>query len=464
MTAGGMLAKGIGALYRVTLTALLGSYGMGLYQMAYPLFVVMLTFSSAGIPSAFSRVIAAERARGAENGETVRGALRLFLLLGISGGLIMALAAYPMEKLQGEGELLPCYLALAPAVAVVALIAVLRGYFQGKHDMVPTAVSELIEQSVKAGAGLFFAYRYANDPGRGAFYALAAVSISELFALFYLIIRYRAERHGKLLLRKRSGIEILETALPVMAASALLPFSQTADSVILVRLISRYSARAVSLYGLYAGGAVSLVSLPATVCYGLAASVIPGVSAAFATGQENEGRRRAVFALCVSLCVSIPCAAGLYFFAPSAVKILYPRLSSEDAALLVRLVKISSVSAVFLAGCDVLAACLTGMGRAKYAAYNMAVAVAVKLVLQYFLAADPKIGIAGAAIASNFCYLIAFFLNLVYTVKKGREKGYDHDRKSWDGEGRPHIAGEESACGGGRGARPHGRNARGADA
>lgn len=127
LTAGSFLAKGLGALYRIPLTNLLGGYGAGLYQMAYPFFCVLLTFSSAGIPNAFSRMIARETALGRENGGTVRVALKLFALLGLAGTALMCLFAPFMCGLQGDNNLLRCYFALAPSVFLVALIAVLRG-------------------------------------------------------------------------------------------------------------------------------------------------------------------------------------------------------------------------------------------------------------------------------------------------------------------------------------------------
>ena len=461
ISAGGLVAKAIGALYRIPLTGVLGGYGMGLYQMAYPFFCVLLTFSSAGIPSAFARVIAKETAEGRQNADTVGTALKLFALLGLCGTLLMCVFAPAMSALQGDGGLLPCYLALAPSVFLVALIAVYRGYFQGKNDMAPTAVSEIVEQVVKAGAGLFFAYRYADDPARAVAYTLAAVTVSEGAALIYLSSRYRAERKMRSFrVRRVAGVQILAAALPVMAASALLPLSQMADSVVIVRLLSRYTARAVALYGLFSGGAVALVNLPATVCYGLGAASVPAVSAACARGEWEEGRNRAFFALGITLLLSVPCAVGLFVLARPVVALLYGSLSAEDAETLVTLVRLSSVSAATLAGVQTLSACLTGMGRAKCAALSMLAAVTVKFLLQWLLVGNPAFSVGGAAIASNACYRVAFFLDLVYTVKKKREKNCnDYDCRLGDGEGGSDGAGYSGGTECGRRTLAHGADA-----
>ena len=462
MTAGSLAAKAIGALYRIPLTGLLGSYGMGLYQLAYPLFCLTLTFSSAGVPAAFARIVAADTARGEEDGRAVKRAMLLFAGLGALGTLFLCLFAHGMARLQGDGALVRCYLALAPAVVPVAVISVLRGYFQGKNNMLPTAISELVEQAVKAGMGLFFAYRYRTSPALAVALCLAGVTCSEAVALGFLYLRFRREKHAPPQQTTRRYREIFRSVLPVMVSCALLPLSETLDSVLIVRLLAPHSDRAVALYGLFAGGASALISLPASLSYGLAAAAVPAVAAATARGEHEEGRRRALYALLPALLFSAACAIGLFFFAGTIVKLLYPALSRGDGALLLRLIRTMSLSAVFLAGTGTLASCLAGMGRAKKAARAMFFVVVLKHLLEVLLIG--RMGILGAAIAANVCYLVAFFLDLFYTVRKEKEKAHDHGRKSRDGAGRLDASGEEGPSGGGRGAPSHRRNSLGTDA
>lgn len=427
LSVGGLVAKLIGACYRIPLSNLLGGYGMGMYQMVYPLFCVMLTFSSTGIPSAFARMIAKEQAQGRGIFETLKTALKLFAVLGLCGTGLMCLMAPRMSSLQGDERLARCYLMLAPAVFLVSIIAVLRGYFQGKNDMVPTAVSEIIEQLVKAGAGIFFALRFREDPALAVSLCLLSVTISEGFALLYLTLRTRGERRIKTLCaRPVTGFDVLFSALPVMAATSLLPLSQTADSVVLVRLLSGHTPKAVSLYGLFTGSALSLINLPAAICSGFSAAAVPSVSAAWARGEYEEGKNRAIYALFLTFILALPCALGLFFLARPIAAILYPRLSLDESEMLVRLIKLLSVSAISLAGTGTLASCLTGMGKAGKAALSMLIAVFVKFILQWILVSNPLFSIGGAAIAANVCYLIAFFLDLYYTIRKDRGKRNGH--------------------------------------
>lgn len=450
---GGLLAKGIGALYRIPLANLLGGYGEGLYHMAYPLFCLMLTFSSAGIPTVVARTVAAERASG-RGGGTLAAALKIFAALGTFAALMMALLAVPVARLQGDEGLVGCYLALAPAVLPVALLAVLRGWWQGQGEMFPTAISEIVEQLVKAGAGLLLASRYAGDPIRAARAALLAVTVSEVVALLFLSVRAR-EKRRTLAVHQWGGGMLLVSALPVMANAALMPLSQMLDSVLVVRLLSRSTTRAVNLYGLFAGSALSLISLPATLCYGLVAAAVPAVASCMAKGERGEGRRRALFALAVTLALALPCGAGLLLLAPYLVGMLYPALSAQDATLLTNLLRLMSVSAASLAAVDTLSACLTAMGLARRAVLSMLIAVVVKALLQVVLVGGTPLGIMGAAIATNGCYLVAFFLDLFYTVRKKREKRHVAHHRIGDKEGGTDTGRARGAQGRGRRVRPH---------
>ena len=443
ISAGGIIAKAIGAFYRIALVGHLGGYGMGLYQMTYPLFCFLLTFSSAGIPSAFSRIVANETARGLRGRSTLKTTLLLFAAAGLGGAMLMCLFAPVMSAMQGDQNLLVCYFALAPSVFFVAIIAVLRGYFQGGSDMAPTALSEVVEQLVKASLGLYFASRFAGSV-RAVVYALGAVTVSEVVALVFLLVRLRREKRAAPALfrvRKTKSTDILKSVLPVMIAAAILPLSQTADSILLVRLLPCERSRAVSLYGLFAGGAISLVNLPATVCYGLAAATVPAVSARCARGDEDGAKKSALFSLAITLALSFCCALGLFVLARFVVSLLYPSLGAEDVRTLVSLLRMLSVSAVTVSGIDTLAACLTGMGRAKKAALSMLIAVAAKTALQFALV--PLFSVTGAAIAANVCYMIAFSLDLFYTVRKTKRKNHADGNRTGNGKRR---LDEEGAC------------------
>ena len=417
---GGFLSKLIGALYRIPLTNLIGGYGMGLYQLAYPLYTLLLTISATGIPSAIAKLTAERVGAGTPLRPLFNTALRLFAWIGLGGTLLMAGLAIPLSYAQGAPEAAGGYWALAPSVLLVSALSVYRGYMQGKKDMFPTAVSEVVEQIVKVAVGLPIAYYLRATPARAVVGLLFAVSVAEGAALLFVWL-YARKKHPRLPLKGEErvrGRSVLKTSLPVTVSAALLPLSHLVDSVLIVRLLQRHTESAVNLYGLMTGGALTLINLPVSVCYGLAAASVPAVASA----QSNKERRKNVrFSLLSTLALSLPCAVGLFLLAGLAQRLVYPSLSVADGEILVRLVRMLAVSTVTLSCLQTAAACLTALGKPSRAAFSMGVAMSLKAVLQLWLVGNPRFSIYGAALATNFGYLVAFLLDLYYNIKVTKE-------------------------------------------
>lgn len=442
LAAGGFLSKLIGALYRIPLTNLIGGYGMGLYQLVYPLYTLLLTVSATGIPAAIARLTAQREGAGMPLRPFMRTCLRLFCLIGGVGTGLMVALALPLSTLQGAPEIASGYVALAPAVLLVSLLSVYRGYTQGKNDMFPTAASEIVEQLVKVAIGLPVAYAFRFQPIRAVICLLLAVSVAELFALIFAW-GYAKRRHPAFSNSLRERVrarEVLRTSLPVTASVALLPLSALIDSVLVVRLLLTHTEKAVGLYGLFTGGAVTLVNLPVSVCYGLAAASIPAIATA---STQRERRRKMRFSLLSTLAVSLPCALGLFLLAGVAQRLVFPSLSLEDGRTLVGLVRVFSVSAVTLSCAQTLSACLTAMGKPSYAALSMGIGVVVKTVCNLWWVGDANFSVYGAAMATNIGYTVAFFCNLYYNIKVAREerspredrgeKRSEYDSRRWIG-------------------------------
>lgn len=445
IAAGGFLAKVIGALYRIPLTNIIGGRGLGLYQMAYPLYCLLLTLSATGIPSAIAAASAARLGRGESDEGVLKAALRLFLTVGGIGSLLMCALAPILSRAQGEPLLLKGYLALAPAVFLTSAISVFRGWFQGRNKMSPTAQSEVVEQLVKVGLGLLFAKLFEGRIYTAVAGLLLAVTLSEAVTLLFLILRFRRVPAPFLSLREAPPTKVkslLSLTLPLAFSGGLTPLSGLVDSVWVVRILSRYSQDAVALYGLFSGGAVTVVNLPVSVCYGIAAASVPAVAA---IADPKRRRRKILSALGLTVGLGGLGAAALYLFAPTAVGILFRSLATEEKRIMIRLIRTFSVSALTLSGVQTLAACLTAQGKPKYAALSVGVGVTVKTLLSVLLVSNPKIGVFGLPIAANICYLLAFALNFVYNLymtksgdtprertKKSKEKA-NNDHSGWIG-------------------------------
>ena len=427
ISVGGIIAKILGALYRVPLTNLLGGEGMGVYQMVFPLYCLLLTVSATGIPSGLARLVSRAEARGENSRAILRRSLLLFSAIGLSGTFAMFLLARPMSAAQGEAAAAAAYRMLAPSVLLVSALSCFRGWFQGQNNFVPTAVSEIIEQLVKIAFGLFFAYTYRENTARAVEYTLLAVTLSELAAclcMFALLPRSRRPLYAER--GKENAGSLLRATIPVALAAGVLPLSNILDSILIVRLVGRYAENATALYGLYSGGASTLINLPVSVCYGLAAASVPAVAALYAKGEKSAAEEKICFAVKCTLFLALPAAAFLFLFPAQVSSFIFRSLSAAEGAELASLVRALAFAAVLLSVVQTLSACLTGCGKAKTAAISMALAVTLKLGLEFFLLRMPQISVRGAAYASLACYLFALIFNLVYSIRerKNRQRLY----------------------------------------
>jgi stage V sporulation protein B len=423
---GGFVAKLIGALYRIPLTNLIGGHGLGLYQMVYPVYCLLLTVSATGIPSSIAKLTAERIGKGEDDRVVFKTSMRLFLIIGLCGAALMAIVAPYLAKAQGSEEVLGGYYTLAPSVLLVSAISVFRGWFQGKNRMFPTALSEITEQLVKVGVGLLFAYLFKDNAARAVTFLLLAVSLSELVALLIMLLIYKRTPAPDKNIKEGGmvGVKtILKLSIPVTFSSILLPLSALLDSVLAPKLLSAYATDSVALYGLFAGGAVTVINLPVSVCYGIAAASVPAVAKAAARRAKGDSpKKRIFFSLFITVAVALPSAVGLYLFAEPAAKIIFRSLTGEELLVLTKLIQHFSVSALSLSLVQTLSACLTAQGKPQYAALAMLVGVAVKTLLHGVWLKSPETSIYGLAHATNICYFIVVGLNFIFNMIVSRKK------------------------------------------
>ncbi len=193
LTIGGFIAKLIGAIYKIPLTNALGSTGMGLYYLVFPLYSLLLVFSSSGVSIAVSKLVSEARANKLKRNETnyFKAGVLISFLSSFLFSLILIILSEHIALLQGNVLATKGYIAIAPALVSASLISVVKGYFQGVENMFPSSVAIIFEQIFKLIVGLFLAYRLLKY---GVEYAvmgsILAVSISEVVTLIIMFVNY----------------------------------------------------------------------------------------------------------------------------------------------------------------------------------------------------------------------------------------------------------------------------------
>lgn len=424
----GAISKVLGAIYRIPLARLIGAEGIGLYQMAYPIYTTILALATAGVPVAISILVAKKEAQGyqGESRRIFRIALMLLAVLGLMlVWLVMQMAHTIAANVLKDERAYYAIAAVAPAIFLAGLMSVFRGYFQGQQTMVPTAVSQVVEQIFRVSAVLILAYLLYP---RGIEYAAAGATsgafVGGLGGLMVLIIYYYRDRNAQ---RKLGQVltysstsnwnlawELMRLAVPVSFGAVVLPLVQMLDAIIVPgRLLAlNYStSQATALYGYLAGMAAILISLPTIFTISIATSLVPAISEALTRQDQRLLNERLNYGFRAGMIISFPAAAGLYILAYPICDLLYGHAQAGGP------LEPLAFSAIVLAAFQISSAGLQGIGRPEIAMRNLIITGVLKVIFNYSLTSVPMLNIRGAAIGTVLAFTIGSLLNILYVKK-----------------------------------------------
>lgn len=436
--AAGVIVKIVGALYRIVLADFISLEGMSYYQQAFPVYSALLIISTVGLPIAISKLVSERVTTGDYKGAyAVFKTSRAFLVLvGVITSVAMFCLAGPITRLQALPGGQYSLMALAPALFFVSVMCAYRGYFQGLQNMKPTALSQIIEQFVKVGAGLALAYFLLKWTGRmelGAMGALLGISISEAAALLYTMGAYGRQKRqmtADMMAAYKHRLswaevkpllgKVLILALPITVAGLVMPIVSFVDSVIIPRSLFSigYADTAVrSMYGTLSGGVITIINLAAIVSQALQMSVVPAIGEAIKLKDNERVRANVLHGIKFAFLEGVPVTAAFFIFASPIFSFLYPSSTPEQHALATGLLMTMCSVAVFLPFMQTMTGVLQGIGKQNLPPIALAVGAVVKVGLSLFLMSIPQINIYGAVIGTVMCYVIAAVMNYLYVRK-----------------------------------------------
>ncbi|CFX10425.1 Peptidoglycan biosynthesis protein, SpoVB type [Syntrophomonas zehnderi OL-4] len=432
----GAISKILGAIYRIPLARLLGAEGMGLYQMAYPIYTTILALATAGVPVAISVLVSRRETEG-YSGDSKRifkvSLLMLFIFGILLTLLVMQAAHFLAAKVLHEPRAYYPILAVAPAIFFSGLMSVFRGYFQGYQWMLPTAVSQVIEQLFRVTAVLILAFllfpRGLEYAAAGATFGAVVGGIVGLIVLICFYIFFQKKNQGlSAPIGPDSSFslarEVVRLAIPVSFGAVILPLVQMLDAIIVpgrLMAINYTTSQATALYGQLSGMAAVLISLPTIFTISIATSLVPAVSEALAKKDYNTLNSRINYGLRAAMIISLPCAAGLYVLAYQICDLLY---AAPEAGLPL---EVLAFSTIVLAAFQLSSAGLQGIGRPEVAMRSLIITGALKVLFNFTLTSVPALNIQGAAIGTVLAFTVGSGLNLYY-LKRFTKVHYETGR------------------------------------
>lgn len=431
LTISSIIVKVIGSLNWIILSRVLGGEGIGLYQMGFPIYLMAITVSSAGVPVAISIITSEKLAnkdyRGAKRVFNVSLRLLLFTGLLFSSALLFGADFLINNQIIRDSRAYYSIIALAPAVFFVTFLASFRGYLQGWQIMTPTATSEVVEQLVRVitmlvFADLFMPYGLAYAAG-GASMGAGAGAFCALLVLMWFYRRLKRRLHAEIEAQDDSiPVEsaghiikrLLKLALPVSLTSLMLPIGANLDLLIVPQRleVAGFNVRhATELFGYLTGMAVPLVNLATIFTAAMTISLVPSISESRALERFDSIREKIRLAFRVAMIITFPCFMGLFFLAEKVAALIYNAPGAAGA------IQTMSVGILFLGMHQISTGILQGLGKTAIPVINMILACVVKVVLSWWLTAIPILGIKGASMATVADFAVAAIINMGFIYK-----------------------------------------------
>ena len=431
LTISSIIVKVIGSLNWIILSRVLGGEGIGLYQMGFPIYLMAITVSSAGVPVAISIITSEKLAnkdyRGAKRVFNV--SLRLLLVSGLifSSALLFGADFLINQHIIRDARAYYSIIALAPAVFFVTFLASFRGYLQGWQIMTPTATSEVVEQLVRVitmlvFADLFMPYGLAYAAG-GASMGAGAGAFCALLVLMWFYRRLKRRLHAEIEAQDDSIPQesashiikrLLKLALPVSLTSLMLPIGANLDLLIVPQRleVAGFDVRhATELFGYLTGMAVPLVNLATIFTAAMTISLVPSISESRTLERFDAIRDKIRLAFRVAMIITFPCFMGLFFLAEKVAALIYNAPGAAGA------IQTMSVGILFLGMHQISTGILQGLGKTAIPVINMILACLVKVVMSWWLTAIPLLGIKGASMATVADFAVAAIINMGFIYK-----------------------------------------------
>lgn len=404
----GILSRIIGIARRFPMQHIIGDKGNGYYAVAYEVYSIMLIISCYSLPLAVSKVVSSKMIRKQYKSAkrvfqcamffAVTVGMITFLVCEFLGDYLAALVKEPMSAMALK--------VLGPALLLVSVMGVFRGYFQGLGTMVPTAVSQILEQLfVLAGsiAGAYVLYHYGDKvgallhnedyaPAYGAAGASIGPVLGSVIGMLFLAFVFAAYSRGT---GKRSMHDvggradsypqifkmILLTILPVLLSTTVYNISGVIDTQIFgsVMVANGLGDVKTNIWGVYSGKYKVLVNVPIALANAMCSSIVPVLTRLMERKEYGRAREKIAQAMRFTMIVAIPSAVGLAVLARPIVSLLF----KGEVDMAVSMLHVGSVSVIFYTMSTLTNGVLQGINRMQIPVRNAAISLVIHVVFLY---------------------------------------------------------------------------------
>lgn len=423
LAAAALVARVLGLVQRVPLDHIFDDVGRASFGVSNNIYLMLLTVATAGIPSTLSKMVSERYALNRP--EEARQVYHAALLFSVAAGVIMTAllyigAPFYATHIADVPESAMAVRAIAPALLLFPAIAMMRGYFQGRNNMMAGGVSQIVEQFARVLTAILLAYillqqGYNNTAiAAGASFGSVIGSIAAFGVMIYFAVKLRREDKQQSLNDGTAeklpiwGIykDIFTLSIPIVLSSLTIPVVNVIDTSLAVPLLIDQMGResATAALGILTTRAQSVAGIPPVLAIALGTSLIPIISAAYARRDEGHLKKQITLALRVSILTGMPIVLALVAAAYSVNGLLF---ASLDGSGIVAMLTLGTIFQITMMTTNSI---LLGMGKSRISMYYVLVGVIVKLVASVLL--SKVFGMYGIIGATALCFIVITLLNL----------------------------------------------------
>jgi len=431
-----IVSKLIGMLYNIPFANILSKEGNGYYGAAQTVYALILLIATFSIPAAVSKIMA-ERI---EKGE-YRNVKRIFngamLYVFVVGGIAAIVTYIGAPYFVTENAVFSLRV-LAPTIFLSGFLSVYRGYFQAYGNMVPTSISQIVEQIFNAvvsivAAILFMKWAMAlgYEKGTTSYDSFGAAGgtfgtgVAVLAGLIYMVVLFRKEKKDlgqrmqedttEHLLSYKEVIKLLLLiATPIIFSSFIYNVNVTLDMTIFQKMMGYMGMDGEVIdgqYGMYSRMYLVLANVPIAMAAAVASAVIPSVSSAYSVNNKVECNRKITQSMQLTMVLTVPCAVGFAVLGKPVVRLLYYSLSANDTNMVANLLLLGGVSIVLYGVSSVFNGVLQGIGKVNVPVISSAVALVLHVIVLVPLISVIKLGIYSLILATAFYAIVVVIMN-----------------------------------------------------
>ncbi len=437
LTIAGIIVRIIGLLYKSPLNSIIGDLGAGYYSTAYNVYTIILLIASYSIPSAIAKVISQKMALGQyKNAQKLFYGAMIYVI--VVGGLASILT-YFFAPILAKGQAATVLKVFVPTIFFSGILGVFRGYFQARKNMVPTSISQILEQIANAVVSLFAAFLFmeflaaADAQSQAVFGAMGSAlgtGMGVLFGLLFMIGVYLKNRRkfkkdivSDISETIDSYKTIFKTIFCVVTPFLLSTFIYNCSTVInmtiyqnvMMNVYKMTETATITMYGVFAYKAVTVANIPIAMSSAMSSAMMPNISASYIRGELSTTKKQVDRALNVTMLVAMPSAMGLLVLAKPVMQILFPQ--RETLELASYLLMTLAVTVVFYCVSTVTNAVLQGIGKVNAPVVHAVISLVLQVIVLVALLMFTNLDLYALAIAMIVYSLSMCVLNQI-AVKK----------------------------------------------